>query len=534
MACPIGGAFVRVYEKLAAAGYKDEQIVEMMSKASTYKEELKKAIDTGVSPRYVSGALASGNTEIKNTAAAALLQQSKEKILDWGYPDPKLGEGLTSAAKKTLYEKTNSAAWTNLSEAYDQDKAWKDPSYAIPYILADEANSVKFIEDVKKYANESGDSSTVVALVNLMGNFGEKNVKETKAILAKDEGLDKIYTDYYKDYRNVKKDEIVIDAIYGSMTWKNGLGEVNDNTKFNTVDGAGRVWTPLEDGTWGYNPEFVAEFKDSKDYKSATWTLNRENYAKLLISGELDGKTPDEQSKIMEKLGIGDINNKAWWTCVGTMCGAELAEESMDGGGGGGGGSGNSGYTPKAEEPIKETEILYIECNIANAGVWNKETGSQIGSVNTSITLKKGAYTIQVKAEGYITRELPVTIGAFPTSKTINLVKQGPSISTFIRGIGGIQNLTKTKYLYLFCMWKMRMTSIYTWKQFADSIDSVESSAFPSLITKEDVLYVYYLVNGDISSAQALVDAGQVTLLDAEGGGINKIQSGDIESSGGI
>ena len=34
-----------------------------------------------------------------------------------------------------------------------------------------------------------------------------------------------------------------------------------------------------------------------------------------------------------------------------------------------------------------------------------------------------------------------------------------------------------------------------------------------ALISKEDVLYVYYLVNGDLSSAQALIDAGSVTLL---------------------
>ena len=174
-----------------------------------------------------------------------------------------------------------------------------------------------------------------------------------------------------------------------------------------------------------------------------------------------------------------------------------------------------------------------MECNVAEATVTDKGTGKLLGSANTSITLKVGTYTIQVKAKGYTTRETPVTIGNTAVAKTINLVKIPPSISTFINGIGGIQNLTKTKYLWLFCLYKMRTTSNYAWKTFADSIDTVNNSALPTMISKEDVMYVYYLANGDISSAQSLVDAGKVTILDATGE--SKVDTTvDIGASGGI
>ena len=46
-------------------------------------------------------------------------------------------------------------------------------------------------------------------------------------------------------------------------------------------------------------------------------------------------------------------------------------------------------------------------------------------------------------------------------------------------------------------------------------------------------MYVYYLANGDISSAQSLVDAGKVTILDATGE--SKVDTTvDIGASGGI
>jgi hypothetical protein len=62
----------------------------------------------------------------------------------------------------------------------------------------------------------------------------------------------------------------------------------------------------------------------------------------------------------------------------------------------------------------------------------------------------------------------------------------------------------------------MRRTSNYEWKEYADTLVST-TIELPTMIAAEDVMYIYHLVNGDISSAQALVDAGKVTLLSSDG-----------------
>ena len=119
---------------------------------------------------------------------------------------------------------------------------------------------------------------------------------------------------------------------------------------------------------------------------------------------------------------------------------------------------------------------------------------------------------IEVKATGYTTRRTSVTIGDYAVSKTMNLTRKPPSISTFINGIGGIQNLTRDHYLYAFCIYKQRKTSTYDWKAFADSVVVVPQEAIPTSISKDDVMYLYYILNGETSLANQLVLDGKVTL----------------------
>ena len=357
------------------------------------------------------------------------------------------------------------------------------------------------------------------------------------------------YTAYNQDFNNYKyvdpKDgklklanTIAVDAYTGKMAWEDPLGSKHN---FDVVDGTGYIWNPLlNNGKGGYDTTgATAEFKQlnpANQYQSGQWTFNKAAYANMLLGDKLYGKDNIEKETILfgdGKETFGILNNpmdKNWWSCTGTWCGEVAAPDESGGGGGGGGGSSGSSYGTKT---TATENVLYVECNVAEATVTDKGTGKLLGAVNTSITLKIGTYTIQVKAEGYTTRETPVTIGNNAVAKTINLVKIPPSISTFINGIGGIQNLTKTKYLWLFCLYKMRTTSNYDWKTFADSIDTVDNTALPTMISKEDVMYVYYLANGDISSAQSLVDAGKVTILDATGE--RKVDTTvDIGASGGI
>jgi hypothetical protein len=362
------------------------------------------------------------------------------------------------------------------------------------------------------YENFDGINNTdFIKTVNEMAKYGVSSAfgaAVPKANVLTGEQI-KTYFDYNENYRVPAKEEITIDSVYGSMKWTDALG---DSHKFAYVDASGNVWDPaLNNGKGGYNTEFNMVQKAKSGYDSATWTLNLERYANdILLSKVLDGKTPDEEAAVLKDLGILDIKNSEWWSCVGTLCQATTAESS--GGGGGSGPSSGKSYTPTVTEPTDQ--ILYIECNVDEADVYNKATGQDLGNVNEEITMKPGTYTIQVKADGYTPRETPIKISTYPVMKTMNLTKLPPSISTFINGIGGIQNLNRKKYLYIYCIFKSRITSNYAWKTMAESYTSVPQLAIPTEITTNMILYLYYLVKGDTASAQKLVADGDVVLLE--------------------
>jgi hypothetical protein len=376
--------------------------------------------------------------------------------------------------------------------------------------------------DVEQMVNEYN-NGTNTRLIETLDNVGKYGV--SKVFGAVVNAIDVIpttaieaYTRHNDDYRNRTKEKVSINAVYGTMNWVDGLGSEH---KFDVVNGAGFVWNPaLNDGKGGYDEGFEAEFSESANYKSGKWTFNREEYAKLLLSGELNGLSEDETMAKYDELGVTDPYNELWWGCTGTLCGEVEEAGGDDGGssGGSGGGSGGSGgYSSGGSTDEETTGVVYIECNVHEATLKNKETGKTIGGVNSTITLDRGSYTLVVSADKYVSREVLVEIGKYPVQKTVNLEKIPPSISTFIRGIG-IENLTKDALYFIYCIYKSRVTSNYTWREMANSVNiTVPDSAIPTMISKNDVLYVYYLVNNELSSAQGLVDQGLVTLLDADG-----------------
>lgn len=385
-------------------------------------------------------------------------------------------------------------------------------------------------ETVDKMAEdmEKGINTDLIKTLNELNKWGVNYAfgsEVSPASVVSDKAL-RLYDEYNGHYSTQEIRDIKIDDLYGTMSWTDKLGKEHT---FYVADGTKGIWNPtLNDGKGGYD-KALADFDKKVDYDSGKWTFNKAKYAELLLSGALDGKTAEEYAKILEENGISDPLNGDWWSCSGTLCdkvGATKTSgiKSLGGGGGGGGGGGSGGYTTvryvtsgtKTTTEEKDTNVLYIECNVDDAVVTNTATGVELGPVNTSITLEKGAYTIKVSASGYISRETPIEIGNYPVAKTITLSKIPPSISTFINGLGGIQYLTKEMYLYLFCIYKMRRTSNYEWKTYADTLVST-AIELPTMITAEDVMYIYHLVNGDISSAQALVDAGKVTLLSSDG-----------------
>jgi len=386
-------------------------------------------------------------------------------------------------------------------------------------------------ETVDKMAEdmEKGINTELIKTLNELNRWGVNYTfgsEVSPASVVSDKAL-RLYDEYNDHYSTQEIRDIKIDDLYGTMSWTDKLGKEHT---FYVADGTKGIWNPtLNDGKGGYD-KALADFDKKVDYDSGKWTFNKAKYAELLLSGELDGKTAAEYKQILDENGISDPLNGDWWSCSGTLCekvGASATKKatvSSIGGGGGGGGGSSGGYTTvryvsstkTSTTEEKDENVLYVECNVDDAIVTNTATGVELGKVNTSITLAKGAYTIKVSASGYVSRETPIEIGNYPVAKTITLSKIPPSISTFINGLGGIQYLTKEMYLYLYCIYKMRRTSNYEWKEYADTLVST-TIELPTMIAAEDVMYIYHLVNGDISSAQALVDAGKVTLLSSDG-----------------
>lgn len=506
----------------------DAEIIDILSADPRFEEIAKTGIENGIDASYIEPLLTSENTEVKTMASTALLEKGQEEVTT------NYLSGLSTEAKDALYKTSGFKEWTKLPGEFDFDKAVDDGKYFLTYLQAGDKNALAVVDEVKK----SNDPVTVNALIVLLSYGG--NAVDAKQWLKTDTVLYEMYTAAWSDYRNVPEDMITIDPTYGTMKWVNSFGESSDKTEFKPFDGRNLAWMIGEDGKWGYNELIKGEYSTTANYKSGTWKINKEKYAEMLISGELEGKTFNEQKEYLNKVGLLkddkiNITNTEWWTCSGTLCGSSSSSGSgSSGGGGGGGGSSGGSSRSSGTTTSKETQTsLFIECNVDDAEVWNKKTNVKLGRVNETITLPVGEYTIQVKAAGYTTRETVVTIDKYAVSRTINLTKAKASISTFINGIGGIQNLTKTKYLYLFCIHKMRKTSMYGWKEFADTIDNVSLDVIPTGLTEKDVLYVYYLVNGDPSTAGAMVDAGDVVLLDAEGGETTQIENAQSGSVGG-
>lgn len=501
MACSLN-TWKQMKADFIAGGMSEEEATKEVANMVTPTDIQGKIVDEGT---LVSVANNAEDIANRTSAVSSLIKdKTPDEILE-------MKKTLSGDAWGEIDKQKNFAAWTKLDGPFDKTRI-NDTEYVAKYLKAGEPRATELIKGSLNWHARNGNVKPTIELVDEMGAL---SATETKKWLGDDPELEKRYGEYYNDYRNVKPENIVVTSNYGigTLAWKDGLG---DGKQFSVVDGANLVWNPtLNGGKGGYDKDFTAELKQSADYKSATYSFNSVEYAKLLASGELDGKTPEEQTKILVDKGIGDITDNNWWSCVGTMCETEEEEKAGQEGGGGSSGGGSSSRGGSSET-AETTQVLYIECNVLNAKILNKDTGTEIGDVNKSITMEQGAYTIQVKAAGYTTRETPITLGSYPLSKTINLTKIPPSISTFINGIGGILKLTKELYLYLYCVYKMRVTSELAWKTFADSVTTVDNNAIPTNISKYDVMYIYHLVNGDVSSAQALVDSGNVTLLPAE------------------
>ena len=456
--------------------------------------------------------------ETSSDSIVTLVQVLSESNINAANTTNDLAETVKKERKFDVIKLMEDAKAENVVPLYGANI--ETPEIVALFVSSGHASAKRDVEHmVDEYNN--GTNTRLIETLDAVGKYGVSKVygAVVNAIDVIPTTAIEAYTRHNDDYKNQTKESVSINAVYGTMNWVDGLGSEH---KFDVVNGAGFVWNPaLNDGKGGYDEGFEAEFSESANYKSGKWTFNREEYAKLLLSGELNGLTEEETMTKYDEIGVTDPYNELWWGCTGTLCGAVEEAGGADGGssGGSGGGSGGSGgYSSGGSTEEEETTgVVYIECNVHEATLKNKETGKTIGGVNSSITLDKGSYTLVVSADKYVSREVLVEIGKYPVQKTVNLEKIPPSISTFIRGIG-IENMTKEALYFIYCIYKSRVTSNYTWREMANAANiTVPDSAIPTMISKNDVLYVYYIVNNELSSAQGLVDQGLVTLLDADG-----------------
>lgn len=86
-------------------------------------------------------------------------------------------------------------------------------------------------------------------------------------------------------------------------------------------------------------------------------------------------------------------------------------------------------------------------------------------------------------------------------------------IAYFIHWVGGPSKLTKMHCLYIFGMYKARVSGLYDWRTVATrGISDIPDTEVPQTLTADDVRYMYYMVTGSPEKAQALADAGKVSL----------------------
>jgi len=424
-------------------------------------------------------------------------------------PSDTIRDELASKVKNSVgfdvVKLMSDAQKTGLSPYYNRNDD-KNPEVVGMFATSKHAGAVQTRNEFAESYKKDGDIK-FIQMIDAMGRFGVS--KEFGATVPKESVLttemQQLYHGFYDNYTNkhIKDDVIAVDGTYGTLSWKDGLGE---DYKLAAMSGK-NAYNPL---TGKYD---IPTQQDPQKYE--TWTMTPAVYGELL-----------KRNRNLEELTSGGTTADDWvaytldptkevglWVCTGSNCPGGAEAEESGGGGGGGGGSGSSGGT-KTATPIETEQTLYIECNVSDALIVDKTTGIEFGKVNTALKVKKGTYTIQVKATGYVTKETVVELASYPVTKTITLAKVPVSISTFINGIGGISELTRTNYFALYCIFKSRVTSNYNWRTLGDSVMKLSVNVIPSKITTDDMLYLYHILNGESSEAQKLVDDGLVILAD--------------------
>lgn len=489
MACKLN------YEKYMAdmkgKGYSAAEALNLLPPENV-AADMKEANDS-----VVVAALASDNSNVRNQAAAEIATWDQNKIL--GTKDENGNTLNKNPNVADAYDNAHGGKGTTKIEALEgtfNAKNANNGQYLATRISNGDENALKYVQDIAT----GKDANQKVALVDslLAGGMTTYQIQNISGAGTK---LGADYKKHYDDIRNVDRTylEVTNAGSGASVEYRDQMGNTH---KWQVVQG-GALLVPVgknADGSVKY--EYVEDagfmqIKPNDPYNSATWAIKLDDYIDKVLRADDPIAALDAFDKDVQK------DPSKWYTCTGTGCpGMTPPDEAASGGGGGGDGGNGSGGT----EP--ESISLYVDCNITDARVY--ANGIDIGQVNTKLGINAGEYLIEVKRTGYKTYTKLIQITKYPVSLTITLTKVGGGIGEYITNAGGLAAITPAHLFYLYCTFKIRTTTIALWGEMASATGI--TTPVPAGLTANDVMYLWYMVNGDPNSAKALVDSGEVII----------------------
>lgn len=486
-----------------------EQIQKDMENGGATKEEAKKEVANIVRSQDISEKTGSGiltnvvkyndDFNVRQTAANQIVKEGIDKTLADG--DRKANKEVQEAWK---LQGTNINA---LDGVFDTKKIGSDEKYLGNRVAAGDPTAKGYVKQIM----DTGSEQQRIDTINSLSKNQSFNSRSDMISLVGQKSMDE-YDNWYKvpshiNFDNVSQGDIVTNGKDVKVKITDGMGTSVQVAI--VIDG--KLVTP-EGKVAGKNSGIY--YIPGEYGKDQNWTIDVIKYGKEVLNATDKEKAWNTFVKECQTAN----GFMKWYTCDGKACGEGLSDSSGGGGGGGGGSGGSSGGSSpkKATTPTKtpeKTPALYVESNV-DAKVYNKGSNAQLGQTNTQIPMTAGTYTIEVRKLGYSRVTKVIEVGNYPVNITMNMYKAATGPATFIASLGGEGALTKKAALFIFCIYKARITTVLDWRTFAFEIEPTLTA--PDSLSVYDVRYVWYLANGETVKAKQLLTDGLVTLTDGE------------------
>ncbi len=504
MACPLGQyhKYEEYLNMMNEKGFTDEEAIALLPQDELAKDMKEDKEHT----RLMKAAINSDDANTKKTAIDAITSWGVDSVVELGLKDD---VGVKAAFDKLGIDiAAIDVSWDDVS-LEDAEKVTK-------YVNAGHPKAIEYVDAVIQEALKKDSTKTdklaAVLLLDILGKGGMSSTFGTSTPLGKVKNIDqamRIYDEYYNDVSNIDADKLKTGKTSQgvALTWVDGFGKERSQLM---MDNQGNVWNPdtkkFENATTTDEKGNTHTQEVLQVDKYTKLTLNPEEYAKAVLEymKGVQLVSPNDRKAIeaLQAIFIERISNynSLMWTCTGSGC---VASES-GGGGGGGGGSGGS-----TKEDLKENTLLVDTGAITDVSIYANE--ELVGTCNTAITLDTGSYVIKAVKDGYETVTFALLLGNYPVTKQIDMKKTAQKINAFIKGIGGLENLTNEHIFFVYCALKETITTESAWRTLPKTL-SPSITVMIERPTKYDVQYLRYMIQGDYTKAKLLVDEGKVTL----------------------